>query len=382
MNDLEELLRDTVSDTRRRLDPPPSFYDGVRRRATARRHRQLAGGAAALAVVAVAAVGTTVAVQQPAHHKTQVGGPSAVSSDPLRGSVGASVSLGGDKFQAPMDVVATPSGLYVLTTTVTKLDAAGTRVVATAPGTAGTPSGLAVDGNRLWVWSQDIGQVKLYDATSLQVLATFESGLNFFSAAAINGNLWLAANEGLYLLPSGATEWAAAKHVVNSPVYSVVADPARHRVLVGTMVAEGGSDGLGGTSVTAVDTRNQRVTTAGATVPVGKSSIAVVGDQVWVGGYGSGDSKRIEHLDATTLNVIGSSAVSSQLGPGAILWSGDKVLWVRNGGDEGLSCVDPKTGAIREYWDGIQGPVSSIAGHAYAVQGDVVRLNLNAACPG
>jgi hypothetical protein len=382
MNDLEQLLRDTVTDNRRRLDPPPAFYEGVRRRATQRRRRQLASGASVLAIVAVAAVGTTVAVQRPPHHERQVGGPSALSVDPLRGSVGASVALGGDKFQAPMDVVATPSGLYVLTTTVSKLDAAGSRVVATAPGTAGTPSGLAVDGNRLWVWSQDIGEVRLYDANSLQVLATFEAGLNFFSAAAIDGNLWLAANEGLYALPADATDWAAAKRVVNSPVYSVAADPARHRVLAGTMVAESGGDGLGGTSVIAVDTRDQRVTTVGTTMPVGKSSIAIVGNQVWVGGYGPGDSKRIEHLNGSTLTVIGSSPVADQVGPGAILWSGGKVLWVRNGGDEGLSCVNPMTGAILEHWDAVQGPVSSITGHAYAVVGNVVRLNLNAACTG
>ncbi len=82
------------------------------------------------------------------------------------------------------------------------------------------------------------------------------------------------------------------------------------------------------------------------------------------------------------MSVIGSSPVADQLGPGAILWAGSKVLWVRNGGDEGLSCVDPKTGAILENWDAIQGPVTSIGGHAYAVQGDLVRLNLNAACAG
>ncbi len=236
MNNLEELLRETVTDDRRRVDPPPSFYDGVRRRATRRRHRQLAAGAAAVALVAVTATGGALAAQGRSHPVAPAG-PSVASSDALRGSVGTSVALGGDKWQAPMDVVATSSGLYVLTTNVIKLDATGTRVVATAPGPAGTPSGLAVDGDRLWVWSQDIGQVRLYDANSLQVLATFEGGLNFFSAAAIDGNLWLAANEGLYMLPSGAADWAAAKQVIHAPVYSVAADPARHRVLVGEWVA-------------------------------------------------------------------------------------------------------------------------------------------------
>jgi hypothetical protein len=154
-------------------------------------------------------------------------------------------------------------------------------------------------------------------------------------------------------------------------------------VLVGTMVATTpASKGLDGTAVSAVDARTHAVTTAGPILNLGKTGLAVVGGQVWIGGFTSGDERRIDHLDATTLQAVGSSPVNDRVGPGAILWPGKNVLWVRSGGDEGLFCVDPKSGDILEEWLTVQGPVSSVEGRAYAVVGNLVRLQLNAACTG
>jgi hypothetical protein len=387
MRDLEDLLRDTLTDPRRRIDPSPAMYEEVQHAARGRRHRRLAAGSAAVVVVAVAITTSVLALQGPASRTTPplASHPPAPthSVDPLRGTTGTAVPLGGDKFAAVMGAVATPTALYAYTTDIVKLDPTGTDVLATAPGPAGTPSGVAVDGNVLWAWSQDLGQVREYDAATLHVLDTFNTDVHAFSATAIGGELWLASDTGLYVLPANAPSSQAPTRVDDGAAYSVAADAARNRVIVGTMVPGGPADsGLGATQVTAIDVATRKTTVTGATVELGKTSIAVMDGQVWVGGYGSGDQPRIAHLDATSLQVVGSSEVSTQLGPGAILWPGQSVLWVRNGGDEGLSCVDPKTGKILEYWDGVQGPVTSITGHAYGVQGDLVRLNLSSACTG
>jgi len=75
--------------------------------------------------------------------------------------------------------------------------------------------------------------------------------------------------------------------------------------------------------------------------------------------------------------------LNSVLGPGAIIWPGQHVLWVRHGGDERLDCVDPASGKVLQTWPEIQGPVSSVAGAAYAVHNGLVRrLTLESSCSG
>jgi hypothetical protein len=386
MRDVEELLRDTMTDTRRRLDPPPAFYDGVRRRATRRRHQQFAIGGAALAVVAVATTATALAVSGSPHRQLAPTGPAPTSVSPQRGSEGAPVQIG-DTWYAAADTLATSSALYVLGTDpsqVVKLDAAGTRVMATADGPAGTPSGMAIDGDRLWVWSQNIGEVRLYNADSLQMLATVNAGGDFFDAVAVNGGLDYASDDGLMRLTVDGdnSKVAPVNAGLGTGTYGVAVDAARHRILVGVTAATSATPNTFSTRVIALDSTTGAVVATSEPLGVGKESIAVVGDQVWVGGYTSGDVKRIEHLDASTLKTIGSSPVNDRVGPGAILWPGAHVLWVRSGADEGLFCVDPKSGDILEEWLSVQGPVTSTKGRAYAVVGNVVRLNLNAACVG
>ena len=163
----------------------------------------------------------------------------------------------------------------------------------------------------------------------------------------------------------------------------LAADPARHRVLVGAMpLSSAPTNTFAGVRVVAIDTRSGKVVAQSPQTSVGKESIAVVGHEVWVGGYGDVDKPRLEHLDAATLKFVGSSPAGDNLGPGAILWPGADVLWVRNGGDEGLSCVDPKTGTILEQWLAIQGPVVSSNGHAFGIQAGLQPLGLTGRCTG
>lgn len=389
MRDLEELLRDTLTDPRRRLDPSPAMYETVQRTARGRRrHRRLAAASAAVVVVAVAVTTSVLAMQRPASRTTPLAThpPAPTHSvDPLHGTIGTAVQLGGDKFAAVMGALATPTALYAYTTSIVKLDPTGTQILATAPGPAGTPSGIAIDGNRLWAWSQDTGAVRTYDTATLAPLDTLSSGAQIFDAIAVNGALVFTSTEGLMRLTvNGADGLVTPVNAgLGTGTYGLALDGTRHRILVGvTPPGSAPSNGFVGARVVALDATTGTVVASSPQSSMGKESIAVVGDEVWFGGYGDVDKPRIEHLDASTLQLVGSSEVASQIGPGTVLWPGQSVVWVRNGGDEGLSCIDPKTGAILEHWTGVQGPVTSLAGHAYGVQGDLVRLDLNGECAG
>jgi len=386
MRDVEELLRDTVTDTRRRLEPPPAFYEGVRRRAAQRRHRQFATGGAALAVIAVAAVATTLAVSGSAHQHVAPAGPAPTSVDPLRGSEGTPVRIG-DTWYAAADTVATSSALYVLGTDpsqIVKLEAAGGRVMATADGPSATPSGMAIDGNRLWAWSGDLRDIRAYDADSLTVVGTFSAQDPVFNAVAVGGGLDYTSTDGLMRLTfnGGNGLVKPLNSGLGGATYGLAADSARHRLLVGVATPGTASANDFATRVIALDSTTGAVVATSPPIGIGKESIAVVGGEVWVGGFTGGDERRIEHLDPITLQIVGSSPVNESVGPGAILWPGENVLWVRSGGDQGLYCVNPRSGDVLEQWPNVQGPVTSVAGRAYGVNGNVVRLNLNAACAG
>lgn len=389
MRDVEELLRETLTDPRRRIETGPGMYETVRELARARRRRRSTIAAACAGVVALALAGSLFGVEHSGpHHAEPIATPtpSPSAGGPVHGGLGGTVSVGSGWAVA---AVATPGALYALTSNpnqVVRLDANGTALLGTAPGPSGTPSGITVGGGRVFAWSQDSGEVRAYDEATLAQLGSVNTGLQLFNGVAVDGNLWLTSNEGLH-------EWTPAHDgrpailtrvtVVGGFVYGLAADVATHRILVGVTSPDSTpSNGFTGARVVAIDARTGKVTAESPQTNVGKESIAVVGDQVWVGGYGGTDKPRIEHLDANTLQVIGTSPVGDQVGPGAILWPGTSVLWVRNGGDEQLSCVDPKTGEILEIWVAVEGPITSVEGRAFGIHSGLQRLALFHTCPG
>ena len=141
---------------------------------------------------------------------------------------------------------------------------------------------------------------------------------------------------------------------------------------------------LGTATVDEIDANTHAVIAVGSPLPIGKESIAIVGDQIWVGGYGSGSTPRLFHLDSSTLQPLPTNGLGPlQLGPGAIVWPGASVVWVRSGGSEGLTCIDPQSGAVLEQWDAVQGPVLSVRGDAYAMSdGSLDQLSLAGDCTG
>jgi hypothetical protein len=404
VTDVERLLRDTLTDPRRSVEPDPGQYDRVTVLARAYRRRQArnwAGGllAAAAVLAVLVGIGGTVGGRP---HPHPSGGPTITTTGGLTGATGTRqpVTIGDGH---GLDVVAgpplgvgsahgtAPGVLYVLENSparVMRLDPASAQVLASADILL-DPGGLALDASagRLWVWSRATESrttVSEYDAANLTPLGGFTVPSYTFTAAAWDGQLWLGTGSGLYRVGDAAPGPVRVAAGGSGQVFSVAADPDRNRVLAG--IANPAT--FAGVRVIAVDRLGGLLRT-GAPLPVGKESIAVAGGRIWVGGYASGTSPRLVRLDPDTLAVAGTSPVSRQVGPGAILWPGRAVLWVRDGGDEGLSCVDPFDGSVLQQWESVQGPVASVPGYAVAVGDsggdsgtDTSRLDLWGRCTG
>jgi hypothetical protein len=405
MTDVEQLLRETLADPRHRLDPGPGMFETVRERAHQRRRRVVQVASAFTAVVVIAGVATTVGVNSGHRRGGQVAAPSitpspqtghATSVDLGKGSTSAMTVTSSQVFVARQQ----PDELLQVSTT----DLSVTKRVATPDAV----DDMAVDAaaGKVWTWSTtqatvaDSGQSTGTDSTIIHVYATSnlapEGALEgvaaqpeyAFSGAALDGVLWLATSDGLWVINATAATSGASK-VANGTIFSVVADPVRHRILYGSEVsAPAGANSLGSVVIYEIDanTNTHSVVASSPPLPIGKESIAIVADQIWVGGYGSGSDPRLFHLDGSSLQPLqtnGFGADPLELGPGAIVWPGASAVWVRSGGSEGLACIDPQSGALLEQWPAVQGPVASVPGHAYAVSdGSLDQLNLTGDCTG
>ena len=391
MTDVEELLRETLADPRRRLPDAPDLYERVRYGAKRRRQQSLRLGAAASAVVVVVAVAIVVATGPV---NPRVARPSTASSastiEPPADSTSTTIDLGAYNF-GTTDVTVTRDAAYVLVGTapmrLLHIDPTTDKVLGSAYGPSDTNGGLVIDSSRgdLYVWSAG-GELREYDARSLaQTSILYDIGLpagtQIFSAVAIDGQAWFATTEGLFSVVGSGNKGVATKVPGLSGVFGLTADAAHHRVIVGATAATGG-DGLGQTQIAAVDVITKKLTLGGR-VGVGKEEFVVVGEQVWVGGYNDANKPRLVKLDGATLQPVLEPPLNTLLGPGAIIWPGENVLWVRHGGDETLDCVDSRDGTVLQAWSNVQGPVSSVPGAAYALNnGVLLRLTLNERCPG
>ena len=402
MMDVEGLLRETLADPRHRLEPSPGMYEVVRQRSGQRRRRMLSITGAVTALVVIAGVATAVRLSTNSPRKELTTSPSA--SPPAHAQFNrVDIGAGSTGFLS-----LTPSAIFLAQTHPNQLVAVSPSDLSIAKQIA-TPDavdGTAVDrvAGLVWSWSSTQPPVASGDSaagsTSIHAYQTSTFAMDgavsvpayTFSAVALDGELWLATSDGLYVVGTGSDGSKSATKVVGGSVSSVAADAPRHRILFGVFVdtpaassnTTADSTTMGIVAVHAVETVTRQVTTVGAPLPVGKESIAVVDGQVWVAGYGSGSL--LIHLDANTLRPIGagvSGLNKLELGPGAIVWPGESVVWVRAGGSEALSCVDPKTGAVLEQWDEVQGPVASVHGHAYAASdGSLEQLGLAGGCKG
>lgn len=376
---IEQMVRDTLVDPRRRLDPPPGHYQSVTERiGRARRRRNTRWLAAAVGVLAVLAVGGLFVTRTgtgpgPSARPSPSASPSA--SGPSVGQRHPLPSIGPGE---PVKIVAADGWFYVLEDspgTVLRLDRASFAIGASAD-VPGTAESLAVDApaDRLWVGYHlptGISRVREYVASTLALLRDVPTtDRQVFSGVAVDGELWLGTDGGV--LRVGPSDQAARPVPGFEQMgYALTLDPGRHRLL---MDAPAG--------VIAMDPATLAVT-RGASLSLVKESIAVVAGQVWVGGYASGEERRIYHLDPTTLQVSGTSPVGDQVGPGAIVSAGSSSLWVHDGGDTGAFCVDPVSGAIRQQWQRSGDPIASLPGVAVSVDPPgLAQLMLSDGCAG
>jgi DNA-binding beta-propeller fold protein YncE len=343
----------------------------------ARRRRNTRRLGSALAVVAVLAAGGLLV------NRTGTGpGPAALSSPSTTSTAEPRYadwrSLPAIGTGEPVDLAAADGWFYLLEEspgTVLRLDRATFAVGATAP-VPDKPESLAVDvaTDRLWVTytvATGVTRVREFVASTLAPLRDVPViEAQVFRAVALDGVLWLGTEKGL--LRVGPDDQAAqAVPGFDQPVFALAVDLSRHRLLVDSP-----------TGVTSLDPDTLAVT-RGAPLNLVKESIAVVSGQVWVGGFASGEQRRIYHLDPTTLQVAGTSPVNGTVGPGAILSAGASALWVRDGADKTLSCLDPVSGAVRRQWQRGGDTIASVAGAALTVSPpNLYQLTLGDECAG
>ncbi len=125
----------------------------------------------------------------------------------------------------------------------------------------------------------------------------------------------------------GATAWC--------PWRSLAVDRLRGHLLVN----------LDGDRILALDPWTQRIV-ASAASSLGKASVAPTGDgELWEAGY-TDSGPTVVQPDPDSLQLSGSPRQTWNTGPGALVWPGERVVWVRNGGDVGLTCIDAVIGAL------------------------------------
>lgn len=338
------------------------------------------GGAVLLGLVAVVAV--VVALTRPTDHIPAAvpttpppsnATSAAASAPPAQSSLGPALRLDGQ----PEDVLVAPLGIYVTESdppALLRFDPAGRRIEAVGPSLYDGAQ-VRVAGDLAWTWMQGGAGttfVRSFDARTLRVLATAELRGTAFSAAPYGGRLWLGTDHGLVAVAAdGQVSPMPGLHV--AAVYAVAADPVRHRLLVASSDAH--------PLLAAYDPDTRQVTTA-ISIDVGKPSIAVTDDTVWVAGFGNPGTVLVRGYSAATLTPRPAPPAARLVGPGAIVSAGAHTLWLRDGGSTTLYCIDPRTGAPLQSWEGVES-VSSAAGRAYVLTSiSVNRLALAAGCRG
>lgn len=175
------------------------------------------------------------------------------------------------------------------------------------------------------------------------------------AAAVLDGHLFLAATNSVVDIPPGGTDSRVIPALLGQ--YSdLAADPARHRLVL---------FGREGKAMRVVTYRPGDARATRTAAPFAKGWIVVAGDAIWAGGYAQAGPV-LARLDPATLKPVAFSALTPQLGPGAIpVATGGRDVWVRSGaGGDGLWCVDGRTGDALQYWQ-YDGAVASAVGAAY-----------------
>ncbi|MEP7055010.1 MAG: hypothetical protein ABI912_07150 [Actinomycetota bacterium] len=370
MNDIEDLLRTTLDDPARRISADPGHLDSYRGRARSLHRRRTVTSSIAVAATIAAVVGVGIAVSRPDSKAPNTPPASTSSSLPISPGPLSAQTLG--DIPDAVDAVYADGWLWVLSRfgSVHKLDPATGRYESSPRPLGSGPTGI-VAGESVWTWAWD-GQARTelheFDPITLRERRSLPLLSYVFSAAMLRGELWLGTQGGLYRI----AKLGVPERIGDYQPFAIAADARRGQLLLGVDPYVVRFDPATGKEVARVD------------IGLGKISLALTGNrQLWAAGYdipGPVD-RRVVHLDAETLAVVGTTPINTQIEAGASVYAGESVVWVENNGNH-VTCVDANTGAVAS--TGLDGNyrVGSVAGFGYRVNFGVQRLTLPASCPG
>ena len=235
---------------------------------------------------------------------------------------------------------------------------------------------LVLDHAARRIWMVTLGEspavIVMFDLSTLAQLQRLSWPTELTAAAAVDGHLYVADQNGVLELAPGARALVPVA-ALSGTYLDLAADPSRSRLLM-----LGIANGRPGVAAYAP---GQPLRSGPS--PIGKGNLLVVGGAIWAAGYGTNGAV-LARLDATTLRFGAQSALAAQVvGPGLeLVGSGASVLWVRapERGDE-LWCVDAVSGAVEQAFT-FPGPVSSTPGQGYRVATSGVTPFALAGCRG
>ena len=364
-----ELLAQAFDDPRRRLDPDPQL---VRRttevadtlRGRTRRRRAIV--AAAVIALITALVVVEVANYHPDARSQASSGLPPSRIHPLTVGHGAAIDVSSG-LQSLYVLEVAPPALYRINPSTMKVTA---RVALPTSMTQSAKVTADLIGPRVWVWEPD-GQAAAYDSTTLQPLfrwtVPMARGDQVNAVAANAMALWLGTNNGMYEMDEGGVRRLTG---VSGSVGALAADTNRLRVVAA--VANFGGTRYRGVTLLSVASTGEVTGAPGRAdiLDLAGSSLAVAAGTIWIAGFTINNVPTISQLDPETLRPVSGSPVGRFLGSGAVVWSGESVLWVRQAADRDLYCLDPSTGIILQRWSQVHGPVASVIDSAISV-GDV-----------
>ena len=340
---------------------------------------------AAFVVVAGLGIGALVAGQPNSRGMVATISRRLESGQYPLGPPGAARPGEGDALALPagtaIDVAISDTVLYVLLDSgldlIDPLTRAVERIVLLQ---ADSRSRLLVDSPaaRLWIVDENAGptQVREFDSGTLALLGTLNVPATVFSAAAVNGRLFLATADGVEQFAPGSSSLTGVTNSI-PVIRAITADPSRQAVL-----------GLSSGPTAGVIT----VSADGATLLAGpglgltqRSTVAVIDGTLWVSGVGATAS--LARLDPASMHPVTSgpnqTGVISSVGGTVTVTPGAADLWVYSPSTARLYCVDDRTGQELQHWDGLSGPVTAGGRGPFAVgHGHVLPLVLRGACQG
>lgn len=265
--------------------------------------------------------------------------------------------------------------LLLLTTPPSRLVATLNRVVVSNSAAQPAATGIVLDPTSAQVWlvgpDGDGGRATGYDDHGRRSFAQVHLPVPILAAAALDGRLWMATPQGVFVASRESASRATRLPGFSGEVETIAADPGRDRLLAISNDYE----------LLTVDASGVRVVRRLRTVL--PSSIAVVGDRIWLIGFGAPATTRMGLLDPRTLRTTPVGHGDPDAPQGAEGWPGDSVIWTQDAYGSALICRDAGDGHIVGTFPGIAGPVVSRDGMAYAMNGGfVLRIPTNRSCPG